>query len=99
MLEDTNSLDGAHIIEKASEEKLDLVILGDFNHDILETNTSSAFLRIISKYNLQNIIKEPARVTNTSSTCIDLLLTNLTSIINDSNVLQPFNSDHSTIES
>ena len=84
-------------IEKASEENLGLVILGDFNHDILKTNTSSPFLRIISKYNLQNIIKESTRVTNTPSTCIDLLLTNHTSIINDSNVLPPFNSDHSTI--
>ena len=84
-------------IEKASEENLDLIILGDFNHDILKI-TSSPFLRILSKYNLQNMINEPTRIiTNKSATCIDLLLTNHSSIIIDSQVLPPFNSDHSTI--
>ena len=84
-------------IEKAAEENIDLIILGDFNQDILKINSNSPFLRILSKYNLQNIINEPTRVTNTTSTCIDLLLTNHKSIINNSQVLPPFNSDHSTI--
>ena len=84
-------------IEKASEENLDLIILGDFNHDILKI-TSSPFFEILSKYNLQNIINEPTRIVpNKSATCIDLLLTNHSSIIIDSQVLPPFNSDHSTI--
>ena len=84
-------------IEKTVEENIDLIILGDFNQDILKINSNSPFLRILSKYNLQNIINEPTRVTNTTSTCIDLLLTNHKSIINNSQVLPPFNSDHSTI--
>ena len=71
--------------------------MGDFNQDILKINSNSPFLRILSKYNLQNIINEPTRVTNTTSTCIDLLLTNHKSIINNSQVLPPFNSDHSKI--
>ena len=70
-------------IEKASEENLDLIILGDLNHDILKTNSNSPLLRILSKYNLQNMINEPTRVTNTTSTCIDLLFTNHESIISD----------------
>ena len=31
-------------IEKASEENLDLIILGDLNHDILKTNSNGPFL-------------------------------------------------------
>ena len=84
-------------VEKAAEENIDLIILGDFNQDILKINSNSPFLRILSKYNLQNIINEPTRVTNTTSTCIDLLLTNHKSIINNSQILHPFNIDHSTI--
>ena len=84
-------------IEKASEENLDLIILGDLNHDILKTKSNSPLLRILSKYNLQNMINEPTRVTNATSTCIDLLFTNHESIISDLKVLPPFNSDHSTI--
>ena len=40
-------------IEKASEENLDIIILGDLNHDILKTNSNSPLLRILSKYNLK----------------------------------------------
>ena len=85
------------IIEKASEENLDIIITGDFNYDVLKANTNSQFFRILSKFNLQNIITDPTRVTNTSSTCIDLIITNHSAIITNSNVLPPFNSDHCTI--
>ena len=85
------------IIEKASEENLDIIIKGDFNCDVLKANTNSQFFRILSKFNLQNIITDPTRVTNTSSTCIDLIITNHSAIITNSNVLPPFNSDHCTI--
>ena len=46
---------------------------------------------------MQNLITEPTRVTNTSSTCLDLIITNHDAIITDSNVLPPFNSDHCTV--
>ena len=71
--------------------------MGDFNYDVLKANTNSQFFRILSKFNLQNIITDPTRVTNTSSSCIDLIITNHSATITNSNVLPPFNSDHCTI--
>lgn len=84
-------------IEKVSEDNLDLLILGDFNQDILNLNPNSQLFRIMSKFNLQNIIKEPTRITPTTETCLDLIMTNHLSIINDFQVLPPFNSDHCTV--
>ena len=51
----------------------------------------------MSKLNLQNIIKEPTRITPATSTCLDLIMTNHQSIINEFHVLPPFNSDHCTV--
>ena len=51
----------------------------------------------MSKLNLQNIIKEPTIITPATATCLDLIMTNHQSIIKDSQVLPPFNSDHCTV--
>ena len=63
------------VIEKTSEENLDIIIMGDFNHDTLKANIHSPLLRTLTKFNLQNLITEPTRVTNASSICIDLIIT------------------------
>ena len=71
--------------------------MGDFNHDMLKFNPNSKLLRILTKYNIQNMINEPTRITQKSQTCIDLLLTNHSSIIINTEVLPPFCSDHCSI--
>ena len=71
--------------------------MGDFNHVTLKANIHSPLLRTLTKVNLQNLITEPTKVTNASSTCIDLIITNHHAIITYTNVLPPFNSDHCTI--
>ena len=85
------------VIEKTSEENLDIIIMGDFNHDSLKANNHSPLLRTLTKFNLQNIITEPSKVTNAFPASIDLIITNHHAIITDRNVLSPFNSDHCTI--
>lgn len=71
-------------IERASDQNCDMIIVGDLNHDILsKTISNSHLLRIMSKFNLENLIHEPTRITDTSQTCLDLIITNHTSIINN----------------
>lgn len=57
-----------------------LVILGDLNCNILHPDKGSregrALLDLMIKYNLTNLIREPTRVSATSSTLIDVILTN-----------------------
>lgn len=72
--------------------------MGDFNHDMLNhNNKNSKLVRLMSKHNIQNIINDPMRITPTSQTCIDLILTNHNSIVINTEVLPPFSSDHCTI--
>lgn len=84
-------------IELVSDLNCDLLVLGDFNQDMHQTNSNNHLKQIMSKFNLTNLINEPTRITSTSKTCIDLILTNHKSIINTYEVLAPFHSDHCTV--
>ena len=84
-------------IDIATDTNMDMLIMGDFNHDMLKFNPNSKLLRILTKYNIQNMINEPTRITQKSQTCIDLILTNHSSIIINTEVLPPFCSDHCSI--
>lgn len=56
-----------------------VIVGGDFNINVLEkTKESRDLLNFMKIYNLKQLIKQPTRVTNTSSTCIDLIFTNYT---------------------
>lgn len=88
-----------NILENAVDHNLDLIILGDFNYDIIKNSNArnSHLQRIMTRFNLQHLITEPTRITNTTETCIDLIMTNHNSIINNTSVLPPFISDHCTV--
>lgn len=84
-------------IELASEKNSDIVILGDLNQDMIQLDNNSHICKIMSKFNLQCMISEPTRITNTTATCLDLIITNHSSIINNTEILPPFHSDHCTV--
>lgn len=72
--------------------------LGDFNIDVLDTN-SSAFKKldsILESFNLVQIVNSPTHFTRTAGTIIDLIITTNSDIINNVKVipLDHFNSDH-----
>ena len=55
-----------------SEGKL-VVLLGDFNCDLLQQNSKGNKLQVITaEYGLAQLIREPTRATENSSTLIDL---------------------------
>ena len=78
------------ILDMALDLNLDTLIIWDFNQDMLKLDNNSKFLRIMTKYNLQNMIYEPTRITSTTQTCIDLIPTNHKLIIINNEVLPPF---------
>ena len=86
-------------VESALDKNLDLVITGDFNQDVLNITPNNQLNRIMLKYNLKTVISSPTRITPStqSQTLLDLILTNHNSIINNCEVLPPFNSDHCTV--
>lgn len=84
----------SEILEMLSKEKnTKFIILGDFNIDILEnTKTSQTFLTILRTYNIKPSINEPTRITPSSRTCLDNILTNIEKC--NISILQLHLSDH-----
>ena len=54
-------------------------------------------LKLMASYNLQQLIKDYTRVTGTTKTCIDHILTNKLDTVSQSGVLQCGISDHNMV--
>ena len=69
-----------------------LLILGDFNDDYLQTN--SKIRKIIQTLHLNQLSDKPTHITHTSSTIIDLIITNNCNFIINSAVIDCPVGDH-----
>ena len=83
------------LVEKALDEGKSVVIVGDINEDQLNSNNKH-LNNICLLNNLNNIIKEPTRVTDTTATLIDpILVTDSIKTINSGTLEIPNGiSDH-----
>ena len=87
-----------NILENTVKNRKNVVILGDFNSDLIAKGYEGRrLLRILGSHDLHNVIKEPTRVTETTSTLLDLLITTDTSKITASGTFDPGLSDHCLI--
>ena len=81
----------------------EVILLGDFNVNFLATKNDAfralkrKLLSLTSMYNLEQLIDKPTRITENSSTLIDLLFANNNHRIVSSGVLHVNLSDHSLI--
>ena len=74
-----------------------LLILGDMNADF-ETPDGKRLHDICLHYNLTYHIKLPTRVTQTSQSCLDQIITNMPNFVIESNVHPPVSTnDHCTV--
>ena len=81
-------------------ENLEYFLLGDLNIDCLSTNNSpnrDKITEIFDIYGLEQMINEPTRITDKSSTVIDLCITNSPANVVNSGVLHLSISDHSLV--
>ena len=88
------------IVNKIDDERNDLYILGDFNCDLIKTVPDCAtknLKTLLETYQLSQLINEPTRITETSSTLIDHFITNDPKKIAHSGVIHTGISDHSLI--
>ena len=85
------------LLEKASKENKPLILLGDFNINLLKSdsdNSVSNFLDILGSFSLLPQIILPARLTNTSKTLIDNIFIDSSSFQVSSGNLIYLISDH-----
>ena len=81
-------------IKQVVQTPYKFIILGDFNTDILN-NPSPHLLDVIQLNGLELLVTSPTRITETSSSCIDLVLVPSKQFISHIDVLPPICSDHS----
>lgn len=71
-----------------------IILAGDININLLQDNTNSRQItNIFNEFGMKNIISEPTRTTEASSTLIDVIFTNC--LYNDILIQETYLSDHS----
>ena len=86
-----------NILARATAEANKTIMLaGDFNCDVLSTSSRQTRLleEIIEEFQLIQVIQDPTRVTNNSSTLIDLILCSEAGLISNAKSLPCRVSDH-----
>lgn len=72
-----NSLEKLLKIINLKNGKNKLLIGGDFNINVMKTSTQTQqLLELMNQFNFKQLVTQPTRITNTTSTCIDLLFSN-----------------------
>ena len=80
-------------VTKASATMLKMVILGDFNTDFLD-KPSQHLTNILNVHSLKQLVDFPTRITETTSKCLDLIITQNTQTVLSIIDYPPFCSDH-----
>ena len=75
----------------------DVICVGDFNNNLLDPKDGGLLKDLLEVYSLKNLIKSPTHIGKTSSTLLDLILTNNTRRVFSSGVVDADISDHSLI--
>ena len=92
-----NDIDALFSIIEAEEKES--IYLGDTNCDMLDltNNDTKNLKRLLTKFNLAQLIKSPTRTTTTSKTIINHIITNRSEAVSKSGVLACDISDHDVV--
>ena len=66
-----------NFLKNVNESLSETIILGDMNINFLKKDNSKELKSIISSYNYKQLIDSATRITNNTSTLIDVILTNI----------------------
>lgn len=64
------------IIQILEMEEKELYVMGDFHYNFLQDNISRSLETVCDLYQLTQLINEPTRITDSSKSLIDIILTN-----------------------
>ena len=84
-------------IDKIDAGSSEILIVGDFNFDILDVAGRAKIDEFCCEFQLTQLVSTPTRVTPTTSTCIDLIFSSHPECINVVDVLPLGLSDHSMV--
>ena len=75
----------------------EIILLGDLNCDFLKNPVTSHMSSFMNMYNLDQLVTKPTRITPSSKTLIDVILTTDSNICVDNDVVHHSFSDHSLV--
>lgn len=88
-------------LEPLCQRRSNLLILGDLNADLhfqrgiqKDMRTGKKLLRLLKSFNLDNVIQQPTRITETTKTLIDLIITSNKSKVIKAGTFNTGTSDH-----
>ena len=83
------------MLEGATSEGKDIILMGDLNINLLApSNLSNKLSLIANEYNLTQLISKPTRITNHSQTLIDVLFTSNPDLFTSTGTAELTGSDH-----
>ncbi|MES9882533.1 MAG: reverse transcriptase family protein [Sedimenticola sp.] len=86
-----------NFMDHALNEGKEIIVLGDINKNLLDEQINREWLNFINSLGLSQLVAEPTRVTNTTSTLIDHIYSNYEENISQANVSKLCMSDHFAI--
>ena len=84
------------VLRYATRNNLEVIIVGDLNCDCLKATLSQKerLLQFLTVNELEQLIKEPSRVTPSSSTLLDVLITSTPTFFKEAGLINVVLSDH-----
>ena len=81
-------------IEQATLSCENVILLGDFNKNMLNQRQCKNIKNIMNTFNLNQLVLSPTRITETTETLIDLVVVSDNLYCTDRGIIEPFCSDH-----
>ena len=86
-----------HMLSVISTELKEIILMGDLNIDYLKKENNKPIKEILDFYNLKQIVTKPTRLTSTSRTLIDCILTTNKTHIISHDVIPTSIADHDMV--
>ena len=85
------------MLNSAGSTKKEIIALGDINANYLIVNDHKSLKSIFNLYGFKQLIKKATRITKTSATLIDIISSNVPSVIKVCDVIPIAFSDHAMV--
>ena len=87
------------LVRDTDNQNIESIIMGDTNCNFMDksNNDTKNLLKIMNNYNLKQVIHDYTRVTGTTKTCIDHIMTNRPECVFKSGVINCGISDHDSV--
>ena len=85
------------MLSNVTSTKMEVILMGDCNVNFIKGANKCNFKSTLSLYGFEQLVKRATRITNESSTLIDIIATNKPSVLKSTDVIPTSLSDHDMV--